>query len=122
MNVKEWPKKAWEKLKEVGRKVKNRIRSIAARFTAWCVTHEAEVRKYAPVLVAGMALVGKEMLRRSKENHDFRKKECWHYDRRTSEWVRSKRKLKNHEADYLEEMYRQGYSKRQILDAMDLLR
>ena len=115
-------KKTWAKLKEWARKVKAGIQTACRKFAVWCLAHEEEVRKYIPMLVAGIALVGKELLRRSRENHEFRRKECWHYDRRTSEWVRSKRKLTAAEADFLEKRYREGYSKREVLDFMDLLR
>ena len=118
-----------QKMLEAGKWIKIQIKKfaewlkkVAQAFARWCVEHEDMVRKYAPMLVGICALAAKEGIRRAREDREYNKKACGHYDRRTAEWVWSTRKLTNSEAKILNRLYAEGYSKREILESLGLLR
>lgn len=114
-------------MKEIEKELKRRKRKAwiddkIQKANQFYVEHEAGCKIGASVLLGGGALLGKEILRRSKLNHEFKTKACRHYDRRMDQYVWSKRALKADELKMLNRMYGNGMTKADALEALGLLK
>lgn len=75
-----------------------------------------------PIAVGATVKVGKDMYRDHRDNKEMRESQCRFYDRRTSNYVWSKRPLKAAEKLILEDRYANGERKSEILRSMGLLK
>lgn len=115
MGIKEKAKEAKEKLcwkaEDAKRAVKN-----------WCYNNQENLKKVAPFVISGAAIVAKNVYRDHRKNKERRESECEFYDFRDHQWYNSKRPLTGREKLEMEELNKAGVSKGEYLKRKRILK
>ena len=109
------------KIEATKRKIKEKIDYVedkAKQVIDWAVEHPMEALAIGSAVVGGIYKCGRLITRNREIRHERYITDCRFYDPRMGEYVFSDRKLSNNEKLRFDDLYKQGYTKREALNIM----
>lgn len=122
MTYEEMKQKLGEKIEEAKFKAKVKTMEACDQAKVFYRDHEAEIRKWAPIVASGTIATVRVAYRNHKRHAETIDLKCRHWDPRLGEYYWSKRPLRTGEKLKLDDLYSRGYSKGEALRTMGLLR